>query len=312
MRRFNIYSQEYRNYYNQFMRYLQGVGYSKSSCKTFATGICEFLQWTEKQSLFIDQLKETHLETFYNHIQERPSTTTGGALTEGRITLHMYTLKLFFQHLQDTEQILVNPMANLHYTSDYKRTRKNLLTIEDIQTLYDQCDTIKQRAIIGMVYGCGLRRQEAVKLNAKDIHFRSSMLYVREGKGGRKRIIPLSKSVAEDFREYYYNYRTKEVNRNNADSLEAFMIHKYGNRMQADTYSEEMKRLTIKAGLSEEICLHHFRHAIATHLLEGGMKTEHVKDFLGHMSIETTQTYTHITAKEMKKTTAYGTAKVPG
>ena len=311
MERFIIYSKEYRNYYAQFMKYLQAVGYSKASWKTFATGIKEFLYWIEKQKIMsIEQVRESDIESFYEYLQHRPSTTTGGSLSESRITLHVYTLKLFFQHLQDVEQIEINPMGNLDYTRDYKRTRENLLSLEDIEKLYDQCMTSKQKAMLGIIYGCGLRRQEAVKLNAKDIHFKSGMLYVREGKGGRKRTIPLSKTVLNDFKEYYFNERPNEINQRSKD-IEAFMFNNHGTRMQGDSYNQEIKKMISKARLDKQIALHHFRHAIATHLIESGMKTEHVKDFLGHMSIETTQTYTHITTKEMKKTTAYGTTKLP-
>jgi integrase/recombinase XerD len=137
------------------------------------------------------------------------------------------------------------------------------------------------------------------------------MLYVREGKGGRKRTIPLSKTVLADLKEYYFNERPGELNYNKPDSLEAFMINNHGTRMQGDSYNQEIKKMIAKAKLDKQITLHHFRHAIATHLIESGMKTQHVKDFLGHMSIETTQTYTHITTKEMKKTTAYGTTNLP-
>lgn len=311
MEKFIIYSKEYRNYYVQFMKYLQAVGYSKSSCSTFTTGIKEFLYWIEKQKIMsIEQVKESDIESFYEYLQHRPSTTTGGSLSESRITLHMYTLKLFFQHLQDIEQIEINPMGNLNYTRDYKRTRENLLSIEDIEKLYDQCMTSKQKAMLGIIYGCGLRRQEAVKLNAKDIHFKTGMLYVREGKGGRKRTIPLSKTVLADLKDYYFNERPGEIN-NKVKDIEAFMFNKIGTRMQGDSYSHEIKRLVNQTNLDKRITLHYFRHAIATHLIESGMKTEHVKDFLGHKSIETTQTYTHITTKEMKKTTAYGTTNLP-
>jgi integrase/recombinase XerD len=308
---FIIHSKEYRNSYGQFMNYLQAVGYSKSSCSTFATGIREFLHWLEKQQIItVNQVEESDIENFYSYQQERPSTTTGGALSESRITLHMYTLKLFFQHLQDIEQIGINPMGNLDYTRDYKRTRENLLTREDVEKLYNECRTAKQRAILGIIYGCGLRRQEAVKLNARDIHFKTGMLYVREGKGGRKRTIPLSKTVLNEFKDYYFNERPDEINQRSKD-IEAFMLNNWGTRMQGDSYLEEIKKLITQAKLDKKITLHHFRHAIATHLLESGMKTGHVKDFLGHMSIQTTQTYTHITTKEMKKTTAYGTTNLP-
>jgi integrase/recombinase XerD len=81
--------------------------------------------------------------------------------------------------------------------------------------------------------------------------------------------------------------------------------------MQGDSYNQEIKKLIARAKLDKKITLHYFRHAIATHLIESGMKMEHVKDFLGHASMETTQTYTHITTAQMKKTTAYGTETLP-
>jgi integrase/recombinase XerD len=309
MGKFIIHSKEYQDHYVRFKKYLQAVGYSKSSCCTFDTGIKEFLWWIEKKSTSIDQVEESDIESFYEYLQHRPSATSGGALSESRITLHMYTLKLFFQHLQDVEQIETNPMNNLDYARDYKRTRENLLTTEDIEKLYDQCETSKQKAMLGIIYGCGLRRQEAVKLNAKDIHFKNAMLYVREGKGGRKRTIPLSKTVLNDFKEYYFNERPAEINPRSKD-IEAFMFNHHGTRMQGDSYNQEIKKMIAKAKLDKQITLHHFRHAIATHLIESGMKTEHVKDFLGHASMETTQTYTHVTTAQIKKTTAYGTTNL--
>jgi integrase/recombinase XerD len=309
MEKFIIYSSGYRNYYAQFVKYLQAIGYSKASCNTFRTGIKEFLSWIENKNIPIEQVEESDIESFYEYLQHRPSATTGGALSESRITLHMYTLKLFFQHLQDTEQIEINPLGSLDYTSDYKRTRENLLSVEDIEKLYHECETAKQKAILGIIYGCGLRRQEAVKLNAKDIHFKTGMLYVREGKGGRKRIIPISKTVLNDLKDYYFNERPGEINYKR--EIEAFMINRHGARMQGDSYNSEIKKLISKARLNKQITLHHFRHAIATHLIESGMKTEHVKDFLGHQSIETTQTYMHITTKEIKKITAYETTNLP-
>jgi integrase/recombinase XerD len=307
MGRFTIYSRENLYHYQRFMKYLEAIGYSLASQKTFDTGIREFLWWLEKKKITtVGQVEESDIKSFYTYQQERPRSITGGPLSESRVAIHMYTLKLFFQYFIDTEQLEVNPMSNLNYGRDYKRIRENLLSHRDIGKLYDECHTARQRAMLAMFYGCGLRREEAVKLNVKDVHFRNAMLYVRQGKGGRKRTIPINGKVLEDLKEYYYNQRPGEINYNNDDGKEAFMLNKRGVRMKALTYTEDIKKLIRKAGLSESISLHHFRHAIATHLLESGMKTGHVKDFLGHMSIETTQTYTHITATQMKKTTAYG------
>lgn len=311
MEKFIIYSAEYRNYYVQFMNYLHAIGYSLSSRKTFTTGIKEFLYWLEKQKITtIHTVEESDIETFYEYLQARPSLIGGGALSDSRITLHMYTLKLFFQHLQDIDHIQINPIGNLDYKKDYKRTRENLVSVEDIAKLYTECNTSKQRAILGILYGCGLRSQEAVNLNTSDLYFKSSLLYVREGKGGRKRTIPLSKTVLNDLKEYYFHERPGAI-RYRSLAIESFMLNQYGRRMQGNSYWNEIKKLVRKANLDIQITPHHFRHAIATHLIESGMKLEHVKDFLGHKSIETTQTYTHITTQEMKKTTSYGTNTLP-
>jgi integrase/recombinase XerD len=310
MEKFIIYSKEYRQHYDRFMKYVYAIGYSPASCKTFRTSISEFLCWLEVKSITAIDVTENVIKNYYDYQQERPA-GNGGVLSESRITLNMYTIKLFFQEMQDNDLIAIHPMNNLEYTADHKRTRENLLTIDDIKKLYDICETAKQRAMLGIIYGCGLRRNEAEKLDAKDVHFRSSMLYVREGKGGRKRTIPLSKSIVEDLKNYYYSDRPELINHAWGDAS-AFMLNQYGARMKGSTYSDEIKMLIQNAKLDQRISLHHFRHAIATHLLDSGMKTEYVKDFLGHMSIETTQTYTHITDEQLKKTTTYGTTAIPG
>lgn len=313
MGRFIIHSKQYRDHYQRFTQYLQAVGYSDTSRRTFAPGVREFFWWLERQKLMsLDQVQEHDIESFYSYQQERPNATKGGTLSESRIAIHMYVLKLLFGYLQDTDQLAVNPMSNLDYTRTFRITRENLLSVQDIERLYQVCETARQRAILGIVYGCGLRQQEAVKLNTRDVHLRSGLLYVRQGKGGRKRIVPLSKTVLADLKEYYYQQRTRLLSYNNPDGLPAFMLNTRGARMRGFTWRGEIKKLITAAGLSKRITLHHFRHAIATHLIEGGMKTEQVKDFLGHSSIVTTQTYTHITTTQMKKTTAYGTERLPG
>jgi len=311
MEKFIIYSPEYRNYYAQFMNYLYAIGYSQASRRTFATGIREFLYWLEGQHIVpIDRVQESDIEKFYSYQQERPNLRQGGALSESRITLNMYTIQLFFQHLQDLQQLDINPMSNLRYTCNHKCIRENLLSREDIPVLYEACDTAKQRALLGLFYGCGLRKQEAVNLNASDVYFKSGLLYVRAGKGGRKRTVPLSKSVLNDLKDYYFHERPGAL-RYTREPVEAFMLNINGTRMKEDSYWREIKNLVHKAGLDRRITPHYLRHAIATHLLESGMKLEHVKDFLGHKSIETTQTYTHITTHEMKKTTRYETSTLP-
>lgn len=309
MEKFIIYSKEYRHHYDRFMKHVYAIGYSPASCKTFNTSIREFLCWLERRSIEVERVTENEIRSYYDYQQERPA-INGGVLSDGRVVLNMYVIKLFYQRMQDLDLIDVHPMNNLEYITDYKKTRENLLSVYDIQVLYNTCETMRERAMLGLLYGCGLRRLEAQRLNVTDVHFRSSMLYVREGKGGRKRSIPISRSVLKDLKDYYYNERPGQLNYIHGEA-EAFLLNFYGKRTSGLSYWRDVKKLIARAKIDSRVGPHHFRHAIATHLLESGMKTEYVKDFLGHMSIETTQTYTHITGEQLKKTTAYGTASIP-
>src|SRR5690606_4408975 len=158
-----------------------------------------------------------------------------------------------FCYLEDTDQLGANPMSNLDYGRTFKRTRENLLSVQDIEKLYQVCRTARQRAILGIVYGCGLRQQEAVKLNTRDVHLRSGLLYVRQGKGGSKRIVPLGKIVLADLKEYYYHQRTRLLSYHNPDGLQAFMLNTRGARMRGFTWRAEIKKLVAAAGLSAQI-----------------------------------------------------------
>ena len=141
--------------------------------------------------------------------------------------------------------------------------------------------------ILHLCYGCGLRRNEAQNLNAKDIHFEQKMLYVRKGKGKKRRAIPITEAIAEDFRKY-------QVCGIKYQDEEAFLINNQGKRMTGGRIYVIFKNLLKRSpfGGQGAFCLHSLRHSIATHLLENDMSIEMVRDFLGHSQLATTQIYT--------------------
>ena len=153
--------------------------------------------------------------------------------------------------------------------------------------------------MLHLFYSCGLRRSEGEALNIRDIHFRDQLLYVREGKGARRRVVPLTDRVAADMEAYYLQERCSSTVKKTADE-EAFMLNQRGGRLQGDGYIKILNRLKDKAGIDKEITLHHLRHSIATHLLQGGMSMEYVRDFLGHQHLESTQVYAKLSAGQLK------------
>src|SRR5690606_37270943 len=138
---------------------------------------------------------------------------------------------------------------------------REIVSQEEIKALYNQCETYRERAVLSIYYGCGLRRTEGIKLDLKDVHCRTGLLYVREGKGAKRRVVPMSKQVKNDLQTYAYKERKAKPNET------AFLIGHTGIRINENTASKTLKILLEKAEIKREITLHSLRHSIATHLL---------------------------------------------
>lgn len=200
---------------------------------------------------------------------------------------HLYALRLFFDWLQELNIIEENPMSALHFEKPTSKAHE-VLTREEVTNLYESCETMKERAILHLYYGCGLRRNEGTSLNVGDIQFRNRMLYVREGKGGKSRAVPMTEKISEELKAYCYQERRSRPNEL------AFITNSWGIRTTGNKCNIVLKELQQRIGMERAVSLHSLRHSIATHLLESGLSVEYVRDFLGHAYLESTQRYTHI------------------
>jgi len=180
-----------------------------------------------------------------------------------------------------------------------KYNRREPLTKEDIHQLFETASTPKETAMLHLFYSCGLRRSEAVELNIRDVHFKSCLLYVRNGKGHKRRAIPMTEKVSEDLENYYLQERSDSHRK--AKDTEAFILNHNGQRLSGDSYNKKIKVIVEKSAIEKLCTLHHLRHSIATHLLENGLSLENVRDFLGHSYLEATQIYTKINSNQLSK-----------
>lgn len=273
----------------QFKTHLERLGYSKTSINMLPNCVKSFLEYANQEAAQVESTDITH---FYNYLQERPNQRKSGGLSESYINHHVYALKLFFAWQEEKGAITENPISSLEFKSPTSKPRE-ILTLTEIKELYESCENYKERAVLSIYYGCGLRRSEGEKLNLKDIHFRSNLLYVREGKGSKRRAVPLSEKVKEDLK----NYALKERNPKGEET--AFITNKIGKRTSGNSYNNILKVILERTAIKKEITLHCLRHSIATHLLESGLSVEYVRDFLGHKHLESTQIYTRINKKQL-------------
>ena len=278
-----------------FEKWLQTLGFAQSTVYGSGRFVHDFFFYLkEKQVTEIEHITSQILADYHRHLQTRPAKDRPGALSQNYITSNINALKRFSRYLQQTGKPFFE--VNLQPKPD-KEPPKTILTKEEIKQLYKACASdmlgIRDKAILSIYYGCGLRRSEGVQLDVSDVLLKEKLLHVRSGKGMRERYVPMGASVREDLEQYIYVAREKllsykEVREN------ALFVSVQAKRLCGTQILERVHKLTQTAKIQKAVGLHTLRHSIATHLLESGMTLEEVSRFLGHSSLESTQIYTHI------------------
>lgn len=281
----------------QFTKYIQQIGYGKGSQYQIPSCIKEFLEVTNKS---FKNTNQQDIIDFYQYLQTRPLKRRTGALSEAMIAHYVFSLKTFFNWLEQSGQIKHNPISNIRFRSPQGNPREPL-SQQEILELFEAATTAKETAILHLFYSCGLRRTEAENLNTADIHFNKNLLYVREGKGAKRRAIPINEKVKTELESYCNNARLPSGMERTKVSEEAYMLNRTNRRMSGDSYNRALKKIIERTEINRETTLHHLRHSIATHLLENGLGIEFVRDFLGHSHLEATQIYAKVPQRLLKK-----------
>jgi len=282
----------------EFTQYLKVSGYSFA--KRTASAVREMLWWMEKEQVKLERIDSEKMQKYYEYLCSRPNRRSAGSLNASTIDGYLFTLKLFFSYLQKVGIKAVNPMSVLQVNHHQKGERKerSVLTKSEVAKLYGVCKSELEKVLLGLFYGCGLRKSEVEKLNIRDLDLKKNggkCLYVRSGKGRKRRVVPLAQNVIDDVKNYVVKERTQRfTHRTQPNDKKALLINKIGTRMQGNSLWLGFRTIFLRTGIKKKISLHHLRHSIATHLLASGMRIEEVRDFLGHEHLESTQIYTRV------------------
>ncbi len=203
----------------------------------------------------------------------------------------------FFRYLE-REGIVDNNPVELIDGPRIKRKLPEVMTVNEIETLLNQPSDdsdggIRDRAILEIMYGCGLRVSEVIVLRLDDLLMDGDLLKVT-GKGSKQRIVPIGGYAKEAVATYLKQVRHKLVRDTQTAREGLFLSLKLGKPMTRQAIWLMLKDYALKANLSGKITPHTLRHSYATHLIEGGAGLREVQELLGHVSIDTTTIYTHI------------------
>jgi len=274
-----------------FKSWLQTLNYT-GSLKTSPRYVKEFLTWIEKQNIKeIGEITKTSVKKYFKYLETRKNKRFAGCLSLNFLRGNLTSLKQFARYLQQTQ----NETFEIEISLPVPKSEKQILTKAEIEILYKNCDDnilgYRDKAMLAVYYGCGLRRTEGVNLDVKDILFERKVIHVRKGKNNKERYTPMNERVINDLQTYINTAREFLIREKKENAL---FVSKNGNRLTGTAINIRLHNLAKKSEINKKIGLHTLRHSIATHLLQSGMKLEFVSQFLGHSSLESTQIYTHI------------------
>lgn len=295
--RYKIHTEPYQKYAENYKRHLDILGLNPQTTQTRYLYLKEFFSWLESNNSYrIEKVTTQDISSYHEYLKAKISQRTKEPIKQKSRYDHMRNLQQFLGHLLDLEILKSSPASHLKFTNPTEKVERFIFSQEQIQQFYKVANK-QETAVLHIGYGCGLRVQELSDLNKEDVRITERLIIVEKGKNSKRRLVPISKKVAEEL-DFFLSTENKS---------DAVFTNNKGNRMQEWTFNSLLKTLILKTEFGKKLTskelkrigIHNLRHSIATHLLENGMKLEQVQTFLGHSHIESTEIYTHISQNQI-------------
>ena len=282
-----------------FLAYLEFErGLSRNTLDAYRSDLLQFGRFLDERETSALEAGPADVSDFLQGL----ATGSGGRPPSSPATIHRKSacLRSFYRHLRRDGLLDTDPTATL---SAPRRSRKlpQVLTRGEIEKLLSQPRgtepaSLRDRALLEVMYACGLRASEATGLELMDVDVEEGVLRAR-GKGSKERVVPIGQAALRALRIYLERGRPKLVK----GSAEAHLFVNFrGGALTRQGLYKIVRRHALTAGLADRMSPHTLRHTFATHLLAGGCDLRSVQEMLGHADVSTTQLYTHLSSERLK------------
>ncbi len=279
---------------DQFLLYLKiERGLADNTISAYGRDLAVFLDFLENRSLSLETVQTEDVEEYLRKLREAVSArSTARALS---------SIRMFFRFLIAERLREVNP-ARLIDSPKLDRRLPGVLSAAEVEKLLsspsgDRPASLRDRAMLELLYATGLRVSELVGLRMRSINLEAGFVRTM-GKGAKERVIPIGQKAVEAVREYLEGGRSAFVKRGTGSEL---FLNCRGKSISRQGFWKIIKGHALRAGITKNLSPHSIRHSFASHLLEGGADLRSVQFMLGHADIATTQIYTHVTHSRLKE-----------
>jgi integrase/recombinase XerD len=282
-----------------FLAYLElERGLSRNTLEAYRSDLIQFGEFLDRRGLTLADSAHGDIAAFLSELSaggpKRPP------VAPSTLARKVAALRSFFKHLRREGILEHDPTAELRGPRK-TRTLPRVLSREEVARLLDEPRglgprALRDRALLEVMYGCGLRASEATGLEIADVDLEAGMLRAR-GKGAKERIVPVGRQAISALRSYCDSGRPALLGVRPETRL---FVNRRGSRLTRQGLYKIVQGHARSAGLEEKMSPHTLRHTFATHLLAGGCDLRSLQEMLGHADLATTQVYTHLSADRLK------------
>ncbi len=283
----------------EYLLYLKTVkGYSQNTIRSYENDLLEFSGFIE------EQVKKELRELKYRDIRYYLSHLYAMGLTKKTISRRLSAIRSFYKYMVRQNDWENNP-AQLAKSPKLPKKLPNFLYEEEMTELLAlPPNTVlgdRDKRILELLYGAGLRVSELMDLNLQDISVEEEVIYVF-GKGEKERLVPIGQEGLKSLDTYLLKSRGEILKKNHKEETEALILNKLGDRMSDRSIRRTVEKYVHKLAVIKEVTPHTLRHSFATHMLNNGADLRVIQELLGHESLSTTQIYTHVSKKHIRDT----------
>jgi integrase/recombinase XerD len=283
----------------RFKQSLAARGYSRATVTSYSCNLSYFNGWLQENNITdLKQVTAKVVSDYQGYVLQKPLAVETKAL-------YLRPVKRLFEHLIQSNRLLINPAEHLVETNRKNRKLAPVLSQKQVQRLLTLPNLsintgLRDRAVMEVLYATGIRVNELVNLCVYDADLKDNVLYIRKAKGRVQRVVPLTKTAASHLKAYLTRIRPRWAKK--APKQNKLFLINTGDGLNSDAVRAFMRKYRLSAGIKLPVSPHTLRRSCATHMLRCGADIRYVQALLGHRNLKTTQIYAQTAAADIKQT----------